>query len=137
MRLTKFNPETGQYEYIEKAKTLDEFKAQRKAAIQRLGEYEYQEAYYDWSLSEETQEYIRKLIAGNIHEFQVNTAEEAELLETNVALFLDHLVDTLLEMDDHIGTVLYEQVVSAITLEFGAFCTALDEKFKEKNDEQI
>lgn len=37
MRLTKFNPETGQYEYIEKAKTLDEFKAQRKAAIQRLG----------------------------------------------------------------------------------------------------
>lgn len=40
MRLTRFNPETGQYEYIEKAKTLDEFKAQRKAAIQRLGELE-------------------------------------------------------------------------------------------------
>ena len=40
MRLTKFNPETGEYEYIEKAKTLDEFTAQRKAVIQRLGEYE-------------------------------------------------------------------------------------------------
>lgn len=40
MRLTKFNPETGQYEYIEKAKTLDEYRAQRKAAIQKLGELE-------------------------------------------------------------------------------------------------
>ena len=40
MRLTKFNPETGQYEYIEKAKTLTEFRAQRKAVIQRLGELE-------------------------------------------------------------------------------------------------
>ena len=40
MRLTKFNEETGQYEYIEKAKTLDEYRAQRKAAIQRLGEFE-------------------------------------------------------------------------------------------------
>lgn len=40
MRLTKFNEETGQYEYIEKAKTLDEYRAQRKAAIQKLGEYE-------------------------------------------------------------------------------------------------
>lgn len=40
MRLTKFNPETGQYEYIEKAKTQAEFVAQRKAVIQRLGEFE-------------------------------------------------------------------------------------------------
>ena len=40
MRLTKFNPETGQYEYKEKAKTLAEFRAQRKAVIQRLGEFE-------------------------------------------------------------------------------------------------
>ena len=40
MRLTKFNPETGQYEYIEPAKTQAEFNAQRKAVIQRLGEYE-------------------------------------------------------------------------------------------------
>lgn len=40
MRLTKRNPETGQYEYIEKAKTQEEFNAQRKAVIQRLGEYE-------------------------------------------------------------------------------------------------
>lgn len=40
MRLTKFNEETGQYEYIEKAKTLVEFRAQRKAVIHRLGEFE-------------------------------------------------------------------------------------------------
>ena len=40
MRLTKFNPETGQYEYVEKAKTQAEFMAQRKAVIQRLGELE-------------------------------------------------------------------------------------------------
>lgn len=40
MRLTKRNPETGLYEYIEKAKTQAEFIAQRKAAIQKLGEYE-------------------------------------------------------------------------------------------------
>jgi hypothetical protein len=40
MRLTKFNEEAEQYEYIEKAKTLDEYRAQRKAAIQRLGELE-------------------------------------------------------------------------------------------------
>ena len=46
MRLTKFNPETGQYEYIEKAKTLDEYRAQRKAAIQKLGEYEDQRPKY-------------------------------------------------------------------------------------------
>lgn len=40
MRLTKRNPETGEYEYKEKAKTLTEFRAQRKAVVQRLGEYE-------------------------------------------------------------------------------------------------
>lgn len=40
MRLTKFNPETGQYEYIENAKTQEEFNAQRKAVIQKLGELE-------------------------------------------------------------------------------------------------
>ena len=40
MRLTKRNPETGQYEYIEPARTQAEFTAQRKAVIQRLGEYE-------------------------------------------------------------------------------------------------
>lgn len=33
MRLTKYNAETGQYEYIEKAKTQEEFIAQRKAVI--------------------------------------------------------------------------------------------------------
>lgn len=40
MRLTKFNSETGQYECKDRAKTLAEFRAQRKALIQRLGEYE-------------------------------------------------------------------------------------------------
>ena len=40
MRLTKLNPETGLYEYIEKAKTQAEFNEQRKAVIQKLGEYE-------------------------------------------------------------------------------------------------
>ena len=40
MRLTKFNPETGLYEYIEPAKTQEEFIAQRKAVIQKLGEFE-------------------------------------------------------------------------------------------------
>ena len=40
MRLTKYNPETGLYEYKVKAKTLAEFQNQRKAAIQKLGFYE-------------------------------------------------------------------------------------------------
>lgn len=40
MRLTKFNPETGRYEYKENAKTQEEYAAQRKAVIQKLGEYE-------------------------------------------------------------------------------------------------
>ena len=39
-RLTKFNPETGQYEYKEAAKTQAEFIEQRKAVIQKLGEIE-------------------------------------------------------------------------------------------------
>lgn len=40
MRLTKFNPETGQYEFHKAAKTQAEYNEQRKAAIQKLGEYE-------------------------------------------------------------------------------------------------
>ena len=40
MRLTKRNPETGLYEYHEKAKTQAEFIAQRKAVIQKLGKIE-------------------------------------------------------------------------------------------------
>ena len=43
MRLTKFNPETGFYEYIEKARTQAEYNEQRKAVIQKLGEYEDKE----------------------------------------------------------------------------------------------
>lgn len=45
-RLTKFNEETGKYEYKERAKTQEEFNAQRKAVIQRLGEFE------DWWLAQ-------------------------------------------------------------------------------------
>lgn len=40
MRLTKRNPETGLYEYKEKARTQEEYNEQRKAVIQRLGEFE-------------------------------------------------------------------------------------------------
>ena len=40
MRLTKFNPETGLYEFHEVAKTQAEYNEQRKAVIQRLGEIE-------------------------------------------------------------------------------------------------
>ena len=40
MRLTKHNPETGLYEYKEKARTQEEYNEQRKAVIQRLGEIE-------------------------------------------------------------------------------------------------
>ena len=39
-RLTKYNPETNQYEFNGKAKTQAEFNEQRKAVIQKLGEYE-------------------------------------------------------------------------------------------------
>ena len=42
-RLTKFNHETNQYEYNGKAKTQAEFNEQRKAVIQKLGEYEDKE----------------------------------------------------------------------------------------------
>lgn len=45
MKLTKFNPESGEYEYKEKAKTLAEFRAQRKAVIQRLGALEEMRNY--------------------------------------------------------------------------------------------
>jgi hypothetical protein len=40
MRLTKFNPETGEYEYIAVARTQEENNARRKAVLQRLGELE-------------------------------------------------------------------------------------------------
>ena len=43
MRLTKFNPETGLYEYKESAKTQAEYNEQRKAVIQKLGEIEDKE----------------------------------------------------------------------------------------------
>lgn len=43
MRLTVFNPETGLYEFNGKAKTQAEYNEQRKAVIQKLGEYEDKE----------------------------------------------------------------------------------------------
>ena len=46
MRLTKFNPETGLYEYFEKAKTQAEFNEQRKAVIQKLGTLEDKEEMF-------------------------------------------------------------------------------------------
>ena len=43
MRLTKFNPETGQYVVIETPKTFSQLMAQRKAVIQKLGRIEDKE----------------------------------------------------------------------------------------------
>ncbi len=40
MRLTKFNPETGRYEYISKPTEYVEYRALTLAALQKLGEYE-------------------------------------------------------------------------------------------------
>lgn len=40
MRLTKRNPETGEYEYMAIARTQEENNARRKAVLQRLGEFE-------------------------------------------------------------------------------------------------
>lgn len=57
MRLTKFNPESGEYEYVEKAKTLAEFRAQRKAVIQRLGEFE-DRAEGEWLCDDGDDEYL-------------------------------------------------------------------------------
>lgn len=61
MRLTKRNPETGQYEYIEKAKTLAEFRAQRKAVIQRLGEFEDMADTFGASITKSEVEYLLNL----------------------------------------------------------------------------
>lgn len=40
MRLTKFNPEKGRYEYITKPTEYVEYRAVTLAALQRLGEFE-------------------------------------------------------------------------------------------------
>lgn len=40
MRLTKFNPETGRYEYIAKPTEYVEYRALTLAALQKLGELE-------------------------------------------------------------------------------------------------
>ena len=55
-RLTKYNFETAQYEFHEVAKTQAEFNAQRKAVIQRLGEFE-DRAEGEWRCDEGDDEY--------------------------------------------------------------------------------
>jgi hypothetical protein len=57
-RLTKFNEETGKYEYRERAKTQEEFNAQRKAVIQRLGEFEDKASDVAEEIFEEIDEFI-------------------------------------------------------------------------------
>lgn len=61
MRLTKRNPETGEYEYKEKAKTLAEFRAQRKAVIQKLGELEDIADTFGASITKSQVEYLLNL----------------------------------------------------------------------------
>ena len=60
-RLTKFNEETGEYEYRERAKTQEEFIAQRKAVIQRLGEYEDMAEAFGLSITKSEVEYLLNL----------------------------------------------------------------------------
>lgn len=61
MRLTKFNPETGLYEFHEPAKTQAEFNAQRKAVIQRLGEFEDMADKFGASITKSELEYLLNL----------------------------------------------------------------------------
>ena len=60
-RLTKFNAETGEYEYRERAKTQEEFIAQRKAVIQRLGHYEDIADTFGASITKSQVEYLLNL----------------------------------------------------------------------------
>lgn len=60
-RLTKFNAETGQYEYKKPAKTQEEFNAQRKAVIQRLGEFEDMADTFGASITKSQVEYLLNL----------------------------------------------------------------------------
>jgi hypothetical protein len=60
-RLTKFNAETGEYEYKERSKTQEEFNAQRKAVIQRLGHYEDMSDTFLASLTKSQVEYLLNL----------------------------------------------------------------------------
>lgn len=60
-RLTKFNAETGEYEYRERAKTQEEFNAQRKAVIQRLGEFEDVADTFGASITRSELEYLLNL----------------------------------------------------------------------------
>ena len=66
MRLTKFNADTGLYEYIEPAKTQEEFIAQRKAVIQKLGEYEEYESYLGTEVYVKTSHYIETCEIGEV-----------------------------------------------------------------------
>ena len=60
-RLTKFNEETGRYEFHEVAKTQEEFNAQRKAVIQRLGEFEDMADTFGASITKSEVEYLLNL----------------------------------------------------------------------------
>ena len=75
MRLTKFNPETGMYEYVEKAKTQEQFNAQRKAVIQKLGEYEDKASEVAEEIFAEIEKHISSL------EYQANTPRKTVKVE--------------------------------------------------------
>lgn len=61
MRLTKYNPETKQYEFNGKANTQAEFIAQRKAVIQRLGHYEDMADTFGASITKSQVDYLLNL----------------------------------------------------------------------------
>ena len=65
MRLTKFNPETGQYVVIETPKTYSQLMAQRKAVIQKLGKYEDKSTEVAEEIFEEIDKYLEKWISYN------------------------------------------------------------------------
>ena len=73
VRLTKFNPETGLYEYVKKAKTLDEYRAQRKAAIQKLGEFE-DRAEGEWIICGAFDDFLKCSVCGDDHPWQTAIA---------------------------------------------------------------
>jgi hypothetical protein len=73
MRLTKYNPETAQYELKEKARTQAEFNAQRKTVIQRLGEFE-DRAEGEWLSA---YEYAIKL--GETNQYRLGIAEHDKI----------------------------------------------------------
>ena len=72
-RLTKFNAEKGEYEYREVAKTQGEFAAQRKAVIQRLGEFE-DRAEGQWIICGAFDDFLKCSVCGDDHPWQTAIA---------------------------------------------------------------